>query len=67
MHVALVGARVVIMAAVHFVTVAVLMTVVMGPVGLVAVVEAGLVFVTLIVVVVMVRCVLVVNRAVSIV
>lgn len=68
-HVALVGARVVIVAGIYFVTVAVLMTrtVVMGQVGLVAaaVVEAGLVFVTLIVVL-MVGCVLVMDGAMAI-
>lgn len=68
-HVALVGARVVIMAAVCFVTVTKLVTwnIVMGRVGLVAaaVVQAGLVFVTLIVVL-MVGCVLVMYRAMAI-
>ena len=61
-HVTLVGARIVIMAGIYFVTVTMLMswTIVMGWVGLVAVVEAGLVFVTLIVVL-MVGCVLVMN------
>lgn len=62
MHVTLVGARVVIMAGIYFVTTTVLMTwtIVMGCMGFVAVVEAGLVFVTLIVVL-MVGCVLVMN------
>lgn len=63
-HVTLAGAWVVIMAGVYFVTVTVLVTwtVVMGWMGLVgvAVVEAGLVFVTLIVVVMM-GCILVMN------
>lgn len=65
-HVILAGARVVIMADVYFVTVTMLVTwtIVMGWVGLVAVavavVDAGLVFVTLIVVL-MVGCVLVMN------
>lgn len=63
-HVTLVGARVVIMAGVYFVTVTMLVTwtVVVGWVGLVAVavVEAGLVFVTL-TMVLMVGCVLVMN------
>lgn len=63
-HVALARARVVVMAGVYFVTVTMLLTrtVVMGGVGFVAVavVEAGLVFVTLIVVL-MVGCVLVMD------
>lgn len=63
-HVTLAGARVVIMAGIYFVTMTVLvtLTVVMRCMGLVAVavVEAGLVFVTLIVVL-MVGCVLVMN------
>lgn len=63
-HVTLTGARVVIMAGIHFVTMTMFMTrtIVMGWVGLVAVavVEAGLVFVTLIVVR-MVGCVLVMD------
>lgn len=63
-HVTLVGSRIVIMAGINFVTVTMLVswTVVMGWMGLVAVavVEAGLVFVTLIVVL-MVGCVLVMN------
>ncbi len=63
-HVTLAGTRVVIMAGVYFVTVTMLVTwtIVMGWVGLVAVavVNAGLVFVTLIVVL-MVGCVLVMN------
>lgn len=66
-HVTLVGARVVIMAGIYFVTVAMLVTrtVVVSEVGLVAaaIVEAGLVFVTLIVVL-MVGCVLIMNRAI---
>lgn len=68
-HVALARARIVVVTAIHFVAVTVLMTIVTmaGPVGLVAVVEAGLVFVTLIVVVLMVCCVLVMDRAMSIV
>lgn len=55
----LIGAKVVVMAGIHFVTLAVLMTrtIVMGSVRLVAVVEAGLVFATLIMVLMM-RCVL---------
>lgn len=64
-HVTLTGGRVVV---VYFVAVTVLMTwtIVMGGMGLVAVVEACLVFVTLIVVL-MVGCVLVMDCAVAIV
>ena len=70
LHVALVRARVVIVARTYFVTMTMLVarTIVMGRMGLVAaaVVKAGLVFVTLIVVAMM-GCVLVMNRAVAIV
>lgn len=63
-HVTLAGARVVIMAGVYFIPVTMLVarTIVMGRMGLmaVAIIEAGLVFVTLIVVL-MVGCVLVMD------